>query len=114
MITERSAGDIAVLTPRFREETVHEDVEALVARVQALATAGNRKLIVDLSDTEHCADDAAGALGKVWACYQRLGGRVAVSGPSAALWHLFRMCKLDQVLDLYETEGEAIASFGRP
>lgn len=112
MISQRASGSVAILLPRFREETVDADTAGLVHRVQELAASGNRELVVDLSDTKECVDDVAGALMKASVLYDGLGGRVVVTGVSKGLSYCLRLLKLDQVIEFYDTGAEAIASFG--
>lgn len=112
MISQRSVGEVAIVKPSFREETVHDDAAGLAALVVKLTAAGNRHLVVDLSDVKRCDDDVAGVVGKVRAHYEKLGGRVVLTTLSSGLRNLLHLCRLDQVIEVYETEAEAIASFG--
>ena len=113
MITQRTLGDVVVLVPRIRED---EDARVLVDLATGLASDGARHLVVNLSDVgTHDGDffdDVSGAMGAVWACYHRLGGRVVVSNLRRGMRWWFHGTRMDQVIEIYDTEAEAIASFG--
>lgn len=111
MITHRTSGDVAVLVPRLREVSVHNDIEALDAHIEDLAAAGNRHLVISLSDTKGCADDVSALLVKVRLRYDKLKGRVVVSDLTRDLTSCFRAWRIDQVIEVYETEAEALSSF---
>jgi anti-sigma B factor antagonist len=79
--------------------------------VEALLGKGEKKLVFDLTDLKYM--DSTG-LGIVVFCGGQLsesGGHLRVAGANETISNLFRMTKIDQVLSLHATTGEAVASF---
>ena len=82
--------------------------------VEALAGAGSRKLVLDFSDSKGCGDHVADALACCWGRYRKLGGRIVACGMDRTIWGFFHVAKLEQIVAMYPTEEEAVASFANP
>ncbi len=112
VVSLKFSGDIAILLPTLREEGVFERIHELEARIEDLVASGNRRLVVDLSDTKGCADDIAGTLMRAVCLYEEHGGKAVMCGVSTDLRHFFHMGELGMIFEMYDTEAEAIASLG--
>ena len=97
------------------------DVEGLITAVTARSflaeaepavAAPTRLLVIHFAALEYC--DSAG-LGAILALVRRAragGGQVALVRLDDSLRQVFEMTGLDRVLNIYDTEAEAITAFG--
>ena len=88
--------------PLFGEEIVAETSRTLSALAANLTA---KAMVLNFSNVELIASRG---LGEVMALYKKLGKKVLVCGLSPKLSELFTIVFLDQLLDIYPTEGEAI------
>lgn len=69
------------------------------------------RLVIDVSKTYFIDSSASGALVAAWRFVKRYGGEMKIAGPSQHLKSLFRLVRLSQVVDMYETVEQAVAAF---
>ena len=70
------------------------------------------RLLINFDSIQQVSSAALGKLIKLMNRADAVRGRLALSGLHADLRHVFRITKLDQVFAIYETESEALESFG--
>ncbi len=69
------------------------------------------KLVVDVSRTYFIDSTGSGALVASWRFVKRNKGEMKIAGPSQHLKSLFRLVRLSQVVEMYDSVEEAVASF---
>lgn len=69
------------------------------------------KLVIDVSKTYFIDSSASGALVAAWRFVKRHDGEMKIAGPSQHLKSLFRLVRISQVVDMYETVEQAVAAF---
>ena len=106
----RTEGPIEVLELSGKI-TIGEGEAELRRDVQDLLDSGRRKILISLERVGFM--DSAG-LGELVACYKRAnenGGRIKILRPSGKVADLLSLTKITEIFEIYEDEGEAIASF---
>ena len=108
----RSAKGVEILDLSGKITIGEGDVE-LRKTVQAMIDAGHRSILLDL-DRVGFMDSAA--LGEMVACFKRAtekGGTMKLLRPSGKVADLLSLTKITEIFEIYEDEGEALASFRR-
>lgn len=75
------------------------------------AAAGNRRLVLNLSECEWFNSTAIGMLVGRLTHYRARDGEIKLCGLGKRMKNLFVMMKLIEVFDHYDSEEEALASF---
>lgn len=112
-LTERRLGDVTVLDLKGR--LVLEEGDAVLReRVSALAAEGRLKILLNLRDVTYIDSCGVGVLIAKFVSVRRKGGDVRLLHLTARSRHLMEISKLMDVFHIYDSEAEAVASFGRP
>lgn len=109
-VKRREVRSIVVLSPkgRFYGDSETDDLEKAV---MAEAAAGNKMLVLNLSECEALNSVAIGVLMRGYANYKARGGEIKLCALGKRLKDLFTMTKLIMVFDHHDTEEQAIAAF---
>ncbi len=83
--------------------------EALYELVDARALT---KIVVDFSDVKFLSSSALGVLITLHKKAAAIKGRVLLCGLRPELRRVFEISRLDKILELHETEEQALAAFG--
>src|SRR5574337_659790 len=109
-LDQRRAGDALIVTP------LEDRLDARVAtdfkeRMIELITAGNTKIVLDLSKVEFI--DSSG-LGAIVSSLKRMGGRgdLVVCGLQETTMTLFKLTRMDRVFQIFDSEQQAVAALG--
>jgi anti-sigma B factor antagonist len=109
-IQERAVESVVVLDLGGR--LVLDDGDGLLKeRVQQLIARGSRHIVLNLADVSYVDSAGLGALVAVFLDSRKQGGSVKLLSPSKRLRDLLTMARLLTVLEIGESEPEAIASF---
>jgi anti-sigma B factor antagonist len=79
--------------------------------VQDFLRRGSDQIILDLNDVDFIDSAGLGELVRSHAAVRSRGGQLKLVNPSANVWDLLKMTKLDQVFDIPPDEATALASF---
>ena len=79
--------------------------------LKAVLDAGKSRLVLDLSALKRIDSSGLSALLSVLKAARAAGGDVVLLGPSAAVVSVLRLTRLDQILEAYDDEGEAVGRF---
>jgi len=109
-VARKQVRSITVLTPKGRFYGDRETDE-LEKAIMSEATAGNTRLVLNMSECEALNSVAIGALMRGYANYKGRSGEIKLCGLGKRLKDLFIMTKLIMVFDHHETEEQALASF---
>jgi anti-sigma B factor antagonist len=110
---QRQVGSISILTPKGYL-TGGEETDELERGIKALSEAGNKRLVLNLADTQHLNSTALGVLISAHSNYVRRGGQMKLCAVDKRIENIFVITKLSLVFDVYPTEELAIASFAEP
>ena len=109
-VRRRAVRSIVVLSPKgsfFGDAETDELQKAMLDE----ASAGNTRLVLNMSECEALNSTALGVLMRGYASYKGRGGEIKLCGLGKRIKDLFTMTKLIMVFDHHETEDEAIAAF---
>ena len=79
--------------------------------VQDFLRRGSDQIILDLNDVDFIDSAGLGELVRSHASIRSHGGQLKLVNPSASVWDLLKITKLDQVFDIPPDEATALASF---
>ena len=107
---ERTVGTITILAPKGYL-TGGDETDELEQKIKAMSEAGNKHLVINLSETQHLNSTALGVLISAHSNYVRRGGQMKLCAVDKRIENIFVITKLSMVFDSYATEELAIASF---
>jgi len=106
----RHIDDVAVITPHGYLMG-GDETDELARTIDDLVAAGNRKLLIDLIDTVHLNSNALGVVTKAHSRYQEAGGQVRLCHLTDRIENALVITRLSLVLDVSDTEMDALESF---
>ena len=110
-IVERQVNDVLILD-LVGKIMIGEGDDALREAVTRLVDGGRTKIVLNLAEVPYV--DSAG-LGEIVRCYttvSRKGGKLKLINLTKKIQDLLAITKLLTVFEVYESEEEAIRSFG--
>jgi len=112
-IGERSVGDVTVVDVGGRI-TIQEGADQFRDVTRELIRRGRVKVVLNLQEVPYIDSTALGEIIRLYTSVIRKGGSVKLLNPSAHVHQLFVITRLLSVFDLFDSEAEAIKSFGKP
>ena len=112
VVHERLVEDVIVLS--LSKGLKGEGEETLKRLLDDLVRRGRIRVLIDLKDVPYLDSTDLGRLIRCHISIRQAGGRVRLCHLSERVRTLMKLTRLDTVMDLYETEEEALASLGRP
>jgi anti-sigma B factor antagonist len=110
-VQERAIGSVVVLDLGGR--LVLGDGDGLLKeRVNALLKQGTKHVVLNLADVSYVDSSGLGALVGTFLTTRNEGGAMKLLSPSKRLHDLLAMAKLLKVLDICDSEAQALDSFG--
>ena len=113
-ITQRSRNDVVILGVTGRLIFSGNEESLLRNEVAALVSAGERKLVVDLSHATYIDSGGVGSLVTAYLHTVRRGGQLKVICPNERVCRVLRITHLTSVLDVFEDESQALRSLDQP
>ncbi|MGB2601330.1 MAG: STAS domain-containing protein [Candidatus Omnitrophota bacterium] len=103
-------GDVTVV--RFSFNEINRDQrEEIKQGLQKLMDAGERKFIIDLTKVGFISSLVIATIIFFAKQVKENGGAIKISGLSGEAFSIFQLTQLDKVLDLYESESDALENF---
>lgn len=109
-IREREVDGVRVLDLKGKV-TSGEPEAKLKQRIAELVEDGHTRIVINLGGVPYMDSSGLGELVRCFTAAQRAGGRIKLANPSRRLVDLLNLTKLSTILDTYDTEKDAIASF---
>lgn len=108
----RTENGTVILTPRGMLLS-GRDTEELEQKIIELDAGGNRRLLLDLSETTYLSSTGLGVLLLARAKYLKRNAEVKICAVGEKIRQIFDLVKMPLVFgqDLHETEEDALASF---
>src|SRR5262245_5087996 len=112
VVEERLVQDVVVLS--VTKGLKGQGEEALKRRLDDLVRRGHLLVLIDLNGVPYLDSSDLGRLIRCHISIRQAGGRVRLCNLSERVRTLLKLTRLDTVMDLYETEAEALASLHKP
>ena len=110
-ITERIANDVKILDLEGKL-TIGDGAELLSDKVASVAFLGYNKIILNLAKVPYVDSGGLGQLVRCSMAAQKNNGSVKLIGLTSRITDLLTITKLANVFDTYDSEQDAIKSFG--
>jgi anti-sigma B factor antagonist len=111
-IEERMSGDVTVIKITG-DITLNQGGDVLLKdKVQSLLQQGRQKLVLDLGSVSYVDSAGLGQLVQIHATTKNKGGSLRIVNVTKRLKDLLVVTKLVTVFDSYDSEADAVASFG--
>jgi len=110
-ITERRVGDVTILELEGRMILEEGDIP-LRNHVNRLVEEGRVQILLDMRKVTRLDSAGIGMLVSKYLSAYRKGGRVKLLHLTVRSGHLINITRLASVFEIFESEAEAIRSFG--
>lgn len=109
-ISERQAGDVTILDLDGKV-TIGEGSVALRNAIRRLLGEGKNKILLNLGGVGYVDSSGIGELVSSFTAVNKEGGTLKLLNLTQKIQDLLAITKLLTVFDVYENEGDALASF---
>jgi anti-sigma B factor antagonist len=109
-LNTRKVGDVTVVDVSGRI-TLGEGSSALRDTLRDLIAAGNKKILLNLSEVSYIDSSGIGELVSGFTSVSNAGGTLKLLGLTKRVKDLLQITKLYTVFDVHEEEAHAIRSF---
>lgn len=110
-ITERQAGDVTILDLAGKV-TIGEGSVILRSKVRSLLDEGKNKILLNLGNVSYVDSSGIGELVSSYTTVRNQQGALKLLNLTEKIQDLLAITKLLTVFEVFEDEGEALASFG--
>src|SRR5262245_54790318 len=110
-IDQRAVGDVMVLDVKGKI-TLGEGDELLKDKVNSLINQGHKKILLNLGDVPYIDSAGLGEIVRTYTTVSRQGGSLKLMNLTKRIQDLLAITKLLTVFETYESEPDAIKSFG--
>ncbi len=111
--TEHEAGDVTIL--RLNGRLVLDEGDAVLkAGVNDLIARGRLKVVLDLTDVTYIDSCGLGVLISKLVSLRNKGGDMKLLHMTPRTHRVFEICKLQNVIQSFDSEQAAVASFAAP
>jgi anti-sigma B factor antagonist len=110
-ITQRRTDDVVILDLAGKL-TIGGTNSQLKETLRQLTTEGERSIVLNMSGLTFVDSSGLGELVSGYSTLKRENGRLALVGLSGTVLNLMTITKLYTVFDTYDSEAEAVKSFG--
>ena len=111
-IRVKQSGAVTLLEVSGRL-TLGLETEHLRSRVHELFEEGHQWMLLDIGGVQTVDSAGVGELVSVYASIARRGGALKFLHPSRKLRDMFHITHLDNLLEYYDDEQQALAAFGQ-
>jgi anti-sigma B factor antagonist len=113
-LVERHSGDVTIVV-LTGDITLNKGGDVLLKdKIQSLLQQGRKKLVLDLGGVSYVDSAGLGQLVQVYATTKNHGGALKLVNVTKRLKDLLVVSKLLTVFDTFDSEAEAVTSFGAP
>ena len=111
-IDQRVNGDVAIVGITG-DITLSKGGDVLLKdKIQSLLQQGHRKILLDMGNVSYVDSAGLGELVQAYATTKNRGGALKLVNVTTRLRDLLVVTKLLTVFDTFDSEAEAVASFG--
>lgn len=113
-LEQRIVGNVGIIKVTG-DITLNKGGDVLLKdKVQSLLQQGQKNLVIDLSAVSYVDSAGLGELVQAYATTKNRGGALKLLNVTKRIRDLLVVTKLLTVFDTYDSEAEALASFGSP
>jgi anti-anti-sigma factor len=109
-LSERRVNDVSIIDVSGNPP---EGAADLRERVSALLQRGERRIVLNVANLQHVNSSRFGEIVASYKVAVSQGGMLNLANVGPHLRSILHTTTLDKILESYETEEEAIASFGK-
>lgn len=109
-LSTRQVGDVTVIDAAGRI-TLGEGASAFRDTIRELATKGDKKLLLNLSDVSYIDSSGIGEMVSGFTTVTNHGGQLKLLGLSKRVKDLLQITKLYTVFEVFDDEAAAVRSF---
>jgi anti-sigma B factor antagonist len=110
-IHQRTVGDVVIIDLNGKL-TLGEGDELLRDKVNSLIQQGHRKLLLNLAEVPYVDSAGLGVMVGTYTTVSKQGGAMKLLALTKRIKDLLAITKLLTVFETFDTEAEAVASFG--
>jgi anti-sigma B factor antagonist len=110
-IHDRLVGDVTVIDVNGRM-TLGEGQELLRDKVNSLIQQGQKKLVLNLAEVPYIDSAGLGEIVRTYTTVSRQGGALKLLSLTKRIQDLLMITKLLTVFETFDTETDAVGSFG--
>jgi anti-sigma B factor antagonist len=110
-IEERNIGDVTILDMKGKM-TLGDGDEMLRTKINAIMNVGAKKIVLNLGDVPYIDSAGLGEVVRSYTTVSRQGGVLKLLNLTKRIQDLLAITKLLTVFETFDTESEAIKSFG--
>jgi len=110
-IDERIVGSVTILDMKGKM-TLGDGDELLRKKVTALVEKGCKKIVLNLGDVPYIDSAGLGEIVRTYTTVSRQAGSLKLLNLTKRITDLLSITKLLTVFDTFDSEGEAVKSFG--
>jgi len=110
-IQERTLENVVILDLTGKM-TIGEGDELLKERINSLMQQGHRNLLLNLEGVPYVDSAGLGEIVRTYTTVSRQGGKLKLVNLTKRITDLLAITKLLTVFDTFESEAEAVSSFG--
>jgi anti-sigma B factor antagonist len=110
-IDERTVGDVMILDLKGKI-TLGGGDEILKDKVNSLVNQGQKKILLNFADVPYVDSAGLGEIVRTYTTVSRQGGSMKLLNLTKRITDLLSITKLLTVFETFESEKEAVASFG--
>jgi anti-sigma B factor antagonist len=110
-IHERFVGDVTIIDVNGRM-TLGEGQEMLRDKVNSLIQQGQKKLVLNLAEVPYIDSAGLGEIVRTYTTVSRQGGALKLLSLTKRIQDLLAITKLLTVFETFDTEPDAVGSFG--
>jgi anti-sigma B factor antagonist len=107
--TTLSTNNIPIL--RVKGKIIGNTVEALRGEMEKQLERGQGHLLLDLTDVPLLDSSALGTIIAILQFLKPQGGKLVLLRPQKAVMNVFKVTRLDSILDIYHDEDAALNAF---
>jgi len=102
--------NVAILN--ILDDVILDTVDEFKKVIDSLIRKNNLKVILNLSNVDFISSRGLGAIGHCADLLRKKGGDLKVLGIKPDVRNLFEICGLVQIIDIFQTEEDALLSCG--
>ena len=111
-IHQRSVGDVTIIDLNGKM-TLGEGDELLRDKVNSLIQQGQKKLVLNLAEVPYIDSAGLGEIVRTYTTVSRQGGALKLLNLTKRIQDLLAITKLLTIFETFDTEADAVKSFGR-
>jgi anti-sigma B factor antagonist len=105
-IRHRTVEDVAIID--LKGKLTLGDGELLREQVNSLIRQGQKKIVLNLAEVPYMDSSGLGEIARAHSVVLRNGGRLNVLRPTQRVQELFRVTKIQRILEAFDTEADAV------